>query len=1313
MKSKQRIALFTVLVILINLFSSTLVLADNLEETTDNTNTVEKVEDGNLKEEVTEEKELPKEEKTEKTEEQVEEVPEVLAVGDINTVEELIEAIKNAEDGEVIMLSESFAFGKVSLEIPSVNVILDCQNKVWSEGEITVNGSNLGSLTIKNIKFEASDKTAININATGKVILDNISIYNRNTGAGSGISLGSSSNLTIRNSTFKENIATATGYSGGAIYSTGFNGTFLVENSVFEGNETTMGGAVYGGEGGAIAFNRLGSSANVIIKDSYFKSNKAAEELGGKLADGGAIGIFNTVNGAKIELDGNTFEGNVAGDDGGAVFIQSNDVINEGIIFRNNTFYKNQALSKSATQMYSGGAIQLYGNGSPFQGRLSYVTFENNTFVENTAGAQAGAIAFTGYVTNAVGGNLKNNLFVGNIGDYEDTNNVGALDSGIVNDQEGNIGLDNGTVTKETVEMSFGKHGVLYSANGTSKEAGCSENRIKIPTLLIRPGGSAEGAGKADITDELDQRGFSRGESPYDAGSVEIANVKYIANGGEFRLGEMESYDGSIYYEQNEEGKVVEYYTAGNINGKTSVVDGLETLKATNGEKTFKGWNTKEDGTGDSYESGKELVYTNESIVLYAQWEEKAVEKEYGQLQIRVIDSNRKKVISGAKFTLKDNEGNILRDDLVSNAQGFIFVGELEVGEYILVQTASDETHDIFDEEQSIVINKDKVYNLTVLNKLKIVSRVLGVAVGETTSQEKDITVEVREIERSNAKATGKNAISITKFEGENVGDNSKNDLLDGATFMIINVETLEMYGPLETELGAVTQFYLPDGTYKISEKDAPEGYIKDEKSYTVTLNADSMYASLEFYNVKDEKVPDGYAHMTLLDAQTMKGIKDVELKVTNKAGDILATMTTDENGVATSSFLPNGQYKINFVDRSPLVYKDVVLNQDVYIQAPGANYAKTYLFKNEVNFILQKIDSENDKLKLAGATFTIYDSKGKVLTDNRVTAEETGESKPANLLPGNYYYEETVAPEGYEKIEGKIPFTIDEVTEDLIEVREIVENTKIVKKQTVIFEPNGGTFADGTTEAKQVTVNHGEKVKEEEISKTGSKFEGWFTDKELTKVYDFESPVTEDITLYAKWNINKYTVIFEPNGGTFADGTTEAKQVSVNHGEKVKEEEISKIGSKFEGWFTDKELTKAYDFESPVTEDKTLYAKWDVNKYTVIFEPNGGTFKDGTTEAKQVSVNHGEKVTSEEITKEKNGFGGWYTDEALTTAYDFENPVTEDMTLYAKWDLNKQTVIFEPNGGTFVDGTTEAKQVTVNHGEKVKEEEITKKDSK
>lgn len=70
-----------------------------------------------------------------------------------------------------------------------------------------------------------------------------------------------------------------------------------------------------------------------------------------------------------------------------------------------------------------------------------------------------------------------------------------------------------------------------------------------------------------------------------------------------------------------------------------------------------------------------------------------------------------------------------------------------------------------------------------------------------------------------------------------------------------------------------------------------------------------------------------------------------------------------------------------------------------------------------------------------------------------------------------------------------------------------------------------------------------------------------------------------------------------------------------------------------------------------------------------VAFETNGGS------EIDPVEVNFGEKLTKPADPK-KDGytFAGWYTDEELTEAYDFDQEVTEDMYLYAKWTKKEDT---------------------------------------
>ena len=82
------------------------------------------------------------------------------------------------------------------------------------------------------------------------------------------------------------------------------------------------------------------------------------------------------------------------------------------------------------------------------------------------------------------------------------------------------------------------------------------------------------------------------------------------------------------------------------------------------------------------------------------------------------------------------------------------------------------------------------------------------------------------------------------------------------------------------------------------------------------------------------------------------------------------------------------------------------------------------------------------------------------------------------------------------------------------------------VSRYTVKFETNGGSAV------KAITVNKNAVATEPVIpTKDGFKFEGWYTDKELTTVYDFTAKVTKSFTLYAKWaEIEKEPEVVEPD---------------------------------------------------------------------------------------------------------------------------------------------------------------------------------------
>ena len=107
-------------------------------------------------------------------------------------------------------------------------------------------------------------------------------------------------------------------------------------------------------------------------------------------------------------------------------------------------------------------------------------------------------------------------------------------------------------------------------------------------------------------------------------------------------------------------------------------------------------------------------------------------------------------------------------------------------------------------------------------------------------------------------------------------------------------------------------------------------------------------------------------------------------------------------------------------------------------------------------------------------------------------------------------------------------------------------------------------------------------------VERAGYKFLGWYTDAECTTELVIPAEVASDFTAYAKWELNEFTVNFNTNGGTAVDTQT----VQYN-GKATVPVEPTLDGYYFVGWFANEGLTVEYDFDSAVTTDITVYAKW------------------------------------------------------------------------------------------------------------------------
>lgn len=231
----------------------------------------------------------------------------------------------------------------------------------------------------------------------------------------------------------------------------------------------------------------------------------------------------------------------------------------------------------------------------------------------------------------------------------------------------------------------------------------------------------------------------------------------------------------------------------------------------------------------------------------------------------------------------------------------------------------------------------------------------------------------------------------------------------------------------------------------------------------------------------------------------------------------------------------------------------------------------------------------------------------------------------------------------------------------------------KITYKVTFDNGGHGKAPAAQTVEKDKKAVNPGE------MSETGWLFMGWFGDAELKTVFDFGKPITADTVVYAKWvefSAQTYCTV------TFVDGEN-SKECVVPKGETATPPYIvPDKGCVLKGWQT--EGGELFDFDTPITEDITLTALWEKlpeeEKFlAVTFDCDGGT-----PVIKIAEVKEGESVIRpDDPTKTGFDFAGWYKDAARTEAYDFSSPVTENITLYAKWTPKANfTVTFDSKGG-------------------------------
>ena len=87
----------------------------------------------------------------------------------------------------------------------------------------------------------------------------------------------------------------------------------------------------------------------------------------------------------------------------------------------------------------------------------------------------------------------------------------------------------------------------------------------------------------------------------------------------------------------------------------------------------------------------------------------------------------------------------------------------------------------------------------------------------------------------------------------------------------------------------------------------------------------------------------------------------------------------------------------------------------------------------------------------------------------------------------------------------------------------------------TIIFDSNGGSVVTSIVEEEGNLISAPTAP-----TRTGYTFNNWFSDTSLTTLYVFDIMPSQNMTLYAKWTINSYTISFNSNGGSAVSPITQ-----------------------------------------------------------------------------------------------------------------------------------------------------------------------------
>ena len=372
-----------------------------------------------------------------------------------------------------------------------------------------------------------------------------------------------------------------------------------------------------------------------------------------------------------------------------------------------------------------------------------------------------------------------------------------------------------------------------------------------------------------------------------------------------------------------------------------------------------------------------------------------------GSIEIEKVDSKNSSIkLAGAVFEVYDSEEN-LKGTIKTNSQGKGSLGNLEYGEYTLVEKIAPLGYVLSSDRITVNVNSEGITYKTITN-----TKILG-------------------------------KINILKVDSAD-----ENIKLPGAVFEVKDSQGTVVDTITTDENGVGTSKELPYGSYTVAEVSAPSGYELSEESKNVTIDSNGQIIELTF---KNSKLLGSIAIEKVDSEDSEIKLKGAEFKVLNSDGEEVGNIVTGEDGKGSLGSLPYGEYTV-IETKAPDGYE---LSLDLVVVEVNS---KAVVYKTITNtkilgkINILKVDSADENIKLPGAVFEVKDSQGTVV--DTITTDENGVGTSKELPYGSYTVAEVSAPSGYELSEESKNVTIDSNGET---IELTFENTKILGKINIL----------------------------------------------------------------------------------------------------------------------------------------------------------------------------------------------------------------------------------------------------------------------